>query len=126
MTPHTEDMQTVLERLEKLERQNRRLKQTGVLAILALGALVAMAQAAPKSRIVKAEQFVLQDSQGRARVTIGTPASSGAAVGLSPDEPAIWFTDEEGQDRATLSSDGLRFADEKGKRLATYSATAAR
>jgi len=123
MTSPTPDMQAVLERLEKLERQNRRLKQRGVLVILALGALVVMGQA-PRSRIVKAEQFVLQDSQGRARVTIGTPASSGGAFHLSPDEPAIWITDETGQDRAILTSDGLRFANEKGKPLATYSARA--
>src|SRR5579862_7166664 len=98
MTSQTPDLQTILERLEQLERQNRRLKQVGAVGFLTLAALAAMGQAAPKSRIVKAEQFVLQDRQSRARVTIGTPALSGAAVGLRPAEPAIWITDEKGQD----------------------------
>jgi hypothetical protein len=119
-------MQTILHRIEALEKENTRLRRVAVVFAL-LGVIVlGMAQAKPKPLAIEAEQLVIRDGRGRARVTIGTPASGGAAVGLSPDEPAIWITDEKGQDRAILSSDGLRFADEKGKRLATYSATAAR
>jgi hypothetical protein len=38
MTPLTQDMQAVFERLEKLERQNRWLKRVGVLALVGVGA----------------------------------------------------------------------------------------
>lgn len=103
-------------RLDALEKQNRRLKYIVGAAVLAfiLTGLMGLTQ---PHRIVEAEQFVLRDSQGRVRITIGTPKSSGAAVGLQPDDPAIWITDEKGQDRAILTKDNLRFADEKEKPL---------
>ena len=106
--------QSIEERLNRLERQNRKFKAGFAVFALLFGALVLMGQV-PKNRTVEANKFVLLDSQGRARVTIGTPSSSGIAVGLRPDEPAIWITDEKGQDRAILNSDGLRFADQRGK-----------
>jgi len=109
-------LQRLHARLDALETQNRRLKFIVGAAIFAVGSLGLMGLTKPH-RSMEAEQFVLRDSQGRVRITIGTPKSSGAAVGLQPDDPAIWITDEKGQDRAILTKDNLRFADEKEKPL---------
>ncbi len=109
-------VQRLHERVDALERQNWRLKVIVGAAILAVASLGLMGLT-EQHRIVEAEQIVVRDSQGRVRVTIGTPKSSGAAVGLQAEDPAIWITDEKGQDRAILTKDNLRFADEKEKPL---------
>jgi hypothetical protein len=109
-------MHCLHERLDSLERQNRSLKLilgATVLVVASLGLLGVTEQ----HRVVEAERFILRDSQGRVRITIGTPRSSGATVGLQSDDPVIWITDEKGQDRALLTMDNLRFADEKEKPL---------
>ena len=66
-----------------------------------------MAAVSPKPRTIEAEQFIVRDSKGRARVTIAAAPVAGAAVSLSPDEPAVWFSDEKGRDRLILTTDGL-------------------
>jgi|ERR1700735_2936838 len=109
-------VQRLHERLDALEKQNRRLKLIVGAALLAASSLGLMGLAGPP-RTVEAEKFVLRDGQGRPRITIGAPRSSGAAVGLQSEEPAIWITDEKGQDRAILTMDNLRFANEKEKPL---------
>jgi hypothetical protein len=68
-----------------------------------------------KARTIEAEQFIVRDSKGRARVTIGTAPVSGSAVSLSPDEPAVWFSDAKGRDRLILTTDGLRLANSKSQ-----------
>lgn len=73
------------------------------------------AAAAGKLRTIEVEKIIVFDTHGRARITIGTPAVSGVAIDMKPDEPAIWLTDEKGQDRAILTSDGLRLAKSHGK-----------
>jgi len=103
-------------RLDALEKQNRRLKFIGYAALIS-ACLIGMMGLSKSRRVVEAEQFVLRDSQGRVRVVIGTPESSGAAADLRPDDPAIWITDQNGQDRAILTKDNLRFADENEKPL---------
>ncbi len=90
MIMQTPDMQAILERLDRLEKQNRRLKRLGVTSLLIVAALALTGQARPKARTVEAERFVLRDGQGRARITIGTPKSSGVAMDLAPDEPVIY------------------------------------
>jgi hypothetical protein len=74
-----------------------------------------MAAVNSKPRTIEAEQFIIRDSKGRARVTIATAPVSGAAVSLSPDEPAVWFSDEKGRDRLILAADGLRLANSKSQ-----------
>jgi hypothetical protein len=74
-----------------------------------------MAAVNSKPRTIEAEQFIVRDSKGGARVTIGTAPVSGAAVSLSPDEPAVWFSDEKGRDRLILTTDGLRLANSKSQ-----------
>jgi hypothetical protein len=101
-------------RVKKLERENRFFKLTG--AVLACGVLAFIALGATnRSRVIEAEKITLLDTQGRPRLTIGTPETTGAAVGMRPNEPAVWLTDEKGMDRATLTSEGLYFANEKAR-----------
>lgn len=114
MTPEYSQWENVTARLEKLERENRRLKQVGAVALVLVASVLLMGQA-KQSRTIEAERIRLLDSHGRARLTIGTPGSSGVAIDMKPDEPAIWLSDERGTDRAIITTDGLRLADAKGK-----------
>jgi hypothetical protein len=107
----TTDLQSLIARIEKLERQNRRFKRGGLAILLAAATLIGMGQGRP-TRSLEAEQFILKDAQGRPRLVIGTPSISGAAVGLAPDEPAIWL--DRDKSHAVLTSDGLGFSNEKG------------
>jgi len=88
--------------------------------MLGLGTALGMAMflltgAAKTPKIVEAEEIIIRDRQGRARITIGTPAFAGAAVGANPDDPMIWLTDDKGTDRATLATDRLSFANSKSR-----------
>jgi hypothetical protein len=87
------------------------LKRFGLAILLLIGVTVAMGQARP-TRTIEAEKFVLLDSKGRARITIGTPQSSGAAIGMPIDEPSIWISDAKGIDRVIVNTEGLRLAND--------------
>jgi hypothetical protein len=117
------ELETLQMRVERLERQNCWMKRAGCGALLLLALVVTTGQSR-QPRTVEAEQFILRDTQGRVRLTIGTPRVSGVAVFTDSDEPSLWFTDTKGTDRAILMGDGLRFADEKGHPLRSYTATA--
>jgi len=52
---------------------------------------------------------------------MGTPEVAGASVDMKPDAPVIWLTDENGSDRAILTSDGLYFANGHEKPLVSLS-----
>ena len=104
--------QSLAARVEKLERQNRWMKQTGLAVFVIIIILPLMGQK-QTTRTIEAEQFILRDAQGHERLTIGTPRISGAAVGLQPDEPAIWL-DREAKAHAVLTSDGLVISNDKG------------
>ena len=80
-------------------------------------AVLLLVGADKKPRTIEAEKIILRDSQGRARVTIGTPESAGVAIDMKASDPAIWLADENGTDRAILSADSLRFGNSKGKPL---------
>jgi hypothetical protein len=119
MQNSTSDLQSLASRVENLERQNRLMRRAGCGVLLLLAVVVTMGQSR-QPRTVEAEQFILRDTQGRARLFIGTPRVSGVAIDLGPDEPAVWITDTKGTDRAILMGDGLRFADEKARPLRSY------
>jgi hypothetical protein len=108
MTPEIELLAT---RIARLERQNRFLKRA-VVAICSLVVVSGLWAQPRTTRTIEAEKFVLVDSQGRARITIGTPQTSGAAIGMQADEPAIWISDAKGIDRVIISSEGLRLAND--------------
>jgi hypothetical protein len=112
------DMQAILRRIEILEKENTRLKRLPLTVLLfGLGGLVLMGATNGTPTVLSARKFVLVDSQGRARLEIATPASLGTpAVGLRPDDPGIWISDEKGNDRAIIVSDGLSFQDDLGEK----------
>jgi hypothetical protein len=109
MAPDTPDFQSIVDGLEKLKRQNRTLKRVGLLGLTAVAALLLMGQAAPGSRTIEAEKFVLIDSAGMAR----------AELSMILEGPNLVMYDAKGNPRAELvvTSDGPRldFANEAGK-----------
>jgi hypothetical protein len=110
------EIETLTERVGRLERENRLLKLIG--SACALGIAVFLLGGADKApRTIEAEKIILRDSQGRARVTIGTPEFAGVTIDMKATDPAIWLTDEQGEDRAVLTSDGLRFGNGRHKPL---------
>jgi len=136
MTPHTPDLQTILERIEKLERQNRRLKQLGIVALIAAASLVVMGEA-PLKKTIEANEFILRDNSGnvRARLSVdekfsttqlvlfdkeGKPRIT-AATGI-PSEflgATLRIADGHGRDRVFLKTDDvyggtLSLADQNG------------
>ncbi len=102
------------DRVTILERDNRRLRWMSGIAFVLIATFV-LAGAAKYPRTISAEKIVLLDTQGRARLTISTPAVAGLAIDMAPDDPAVWFTDEKGTDRAVMSTDGLFFANAKSR-----------
>jgi hypothetical protein len=122
MESDTPEMQAVLRRIETLEKENRRLWRTGLaLAVLAV-AVFGMGQTKPKPRTVEAEQFILRDGQGRARLTIGTPRFSEAAMGIGTDSPVIRLMDDRGTERVILTTQSLYFVSEGLERAASIQA----
>lgn len=112
----TSEVEMLVTRVGRLERQNRLLKLIGAGCALCV-ALFLLLGADKKPRTIEAEKIILLDSQGRGRVTIGTPEFAGVAIDMKASDPAIWMTDENGTDRAILSADSLRFGNSKGKPL---------
>jgi hypothetical protein len=105
------EIENLTQRIEKLERRFRLMGLGIALCVTVL--LFAAADKAP--RTIQAEKIILLDSHGRAKLTISTPAFSGATIGAKPDDPVIWITDDEGADRAMLTTDGLFFANSKAR-----------
>jgi hypothetical protein len=108
------ELDGLVHRIEKLERENKRLKLVVMLAVVFVCALVLVGVAKP-TRTIEAEQFILLDSHGRTKLTIGTPRHSGATVDANPNDAMIWIADDTGTDRVILMKDGLFFANDKGK-----------
>ncbi len=110
------------ERLNNLERENRRLKYGGVLVLVVIAALIVMGQATPNSeaKVIAAERFVLNDSEGNVRATIGFDTST--------DSPKMGFTlyDKSGDRRMWLGTHDKRqwvsqiFYDQKGKHRSAF------
>ena len=92
------ELEALARRVQILERQNRRVR-LGALGIVLGVVIVALLGAGKATRTIEAQKIVLLDSHGHAKLTIGTPALTGATVGVNPDDAVIWF-----------NADGLFFA----------------
>ena len=110
----TDEVASLANRVDRLERLNRQLKLLALAAALGL-MVVALVAAGKPARTIEAQKIVLLDRHGNARLTIGTPAVTGATVDVQPDEPVIWLADDKGADRAMLTAGGLFFANAKAK-----------
>src|ERR1700730_9968055 len=100
MTDPTRD--TLTTRLERLERASRRSKRITLAVLVGVAAAALVGQAAPHrpAKSLEAEEFVLRDSRGQVRASLGTTQSPGATV--------LQLHAENGKPRAriTVSSDG--------------------
>src|ERR1700730_2250535 len=100
MTDPTRD--TLTTRLERLERASHRSKRITLLVLVGVAAAALVGQAAPHrpAKSLEAEEFVLRDSRGQVRASLGTTQSPGATV--------LQIHAEHGKPRAriTVSSDG--------------------
>jgi hypothetical protein len=90
--------QSIIQRLEALERQNRRIKGVGAAVIAIAASLLLMGQARPPRRI-EANQFVLVDSNGKAR-SMWTVESGGLNAGRA----ALDFYDDRGIIEGAIAS----------------------
>jgi hypothetical protein len=75
-TPES-SLEALANRIAKLEVQNQRLKKMGIASLVA-AAVIAMGRA-PIKKVIEANEFVLQDSSGKARAKLlmdssGTPS----------------------------------------------------
>jgi hypothetical protein len=97
--PTLDDLTT---RLERLERQGRRWKRTAFVVLLGAVALAVMGQAPPHRlpKSLEAEEFVLRDSRGQVRASLGTAQGSNSTV--------LQFHGENGKPRTriTVAGDG--------------------
>jgi hypothetical protein len=98
MTDPTLD--TLATRLERLERASRRSKRTTRVVLVGIAAAALVGQAAPHrpSKSLEAEEFVLRDSRGQVRASLGT----------NPSSTVLQIHAENGRPRARIivSSDG--------------------
>jgi len=80
MTEFTLDM--LRKRLDRLERESRRLKRATLVVIVGAAAALLMGQIAPHRpvRALEAEEFVLRDSRGQIRASLGTTQGPNATV----------------------------------------------
>jgi hypothetical protein len=108
MTESTLD--TLRQRLDRLERESRRLKRVTLVVIVGAAAAPVMGQTAPHRsiRTLDAEEFVLRDSRGQIRASLGTTQGPSATI------LEIHGDNGKPRTRVTVSSDGtssLEFMD---------------
>jgi hypothetical protein len=108
MTESTLD--TLRKRLDRLERESRRLKKVTLAVVVGAAAALVMGQTAPHRslRTLDAEEFVLRDSRGQVRASLGTTQGPSATI------LEIHGDNGKPRTRVTVSSDGtssLEFLD---------------
>jgi len=109
------DMETLAQRLERLERAHHRLR-LGSAVLVGLAAFVLMGQAC-KGRIIEAEAFFLNDTDGKLRASLGLvdgsphlslfgkAGKSSIVLSVDPNDiPALRLFDNNGQRRVELSA----------------------
>jgi hypothetical protein len=118
---------SLLIRLEKVERENRSLKIGGLIALLCVAGALFLGLAAPPSKTLEAELFIVRDTQGKARMIL-TVGEEGPALtlldkdgklrvnlGVDKEGPALDLLDAAESPRAQLM-----ITDDKGPRLNLY------
>jgi hypothetical protein len=119
MDQSTGELVERLSRLEsqqaKLQRSNKHLRMMTGAMLLLCGALFTMAQTSTVTDTVEAQQFLLRDSSGKLRGSMGV--LSDGAVGLNLSDP-------NGRTRVTLDlasngTPGVDLYDQNGKERAT-------
>ena len=127
MSSENQMQDSLLNRIEKVERENRGLKIGGSVALLALVGALFLGLAAPPSKTLEAELFIVRDAHGKARMIL--------AVG--DEGPALTLLDKDGKLRVNLGVDKegpaldlfdaaespraqLMITDEQGPRLNLY------
>jgi len=95
-------MDTLTTRLARLERETRRSKRITLVVLLGAAAAVLMGQTAPHRtpKSLEAEEFVLRDSRGQVRASLGTTQNPSATV------LQIHGDNGKPRTRLTVSSDG--------------------
>ena len=98
MIEHT--LETLTRRLERLEGENRWLKGLTLTLLLSMAAIGLMGQTAPHRplRALEAEEFLLRDSRGQVRASLGTTQNPSATV--------LQILNENGKPRTRLSVSG--------------------
>jgi len=126
MTSSTRDLATVEERLEKLERELRAERRCARWLLAAVGLALAWTLAnttptaqAQGAKVIRANEFILEDQHGKARV----------GLTVTPDGPVLFLLDEKGKlgIGLTVDRDGpsLILDDETGTFRAILDATKA-
>jgi len=127
MSAENQTQDSLLVRLEKVERENRGLKIGGSVALLGVVGALFLGLAAPPSKTLEAELFIVRDAHGKARMIL--------AVG--DEGPALTLLDKDGKLRVNLGVDKegpaldlfdaaespraqLMITDEQGPRLNLY------
>lgn len=94
------DNSSLASRIEKLERENRLHKRLAIISALVASAMLVMGQA-PATRRIVADEFVLNDSAGTVRATLG----------FVRNEPTLTLIDANGRVRTSLGTEAIGFKD---------------
>jgi len=85
-------------RIARLEKENRLFKRVGVAALAGVALLAVMAQA-PARKTIEANEFVVKDARGNARIRIGVDPKN--------DTAELWLQTAKSEQGASLSDAGL-------------------
>jgi hypothetical protein len=120
MAIQTADMRTVLDRLEKLEWQNRRMKLwLSALVVVALVAAV-IACVGRRHAEVRAERFVLVDSNGYTRAELGMNPGYGPEFTMGMLSPPIELNAKEAEALKTLIKSDPRVGPPASLKLSVF------
>lgn len=113
-------MEMLVKRVDRLEQENRFLKRVGLATLGSIAAIVLMGQALPTTvpKLVEAERFMVRDTAGKPRATLGllpdgspslnlidTDGNIRMAVGMKTDgSPSLNLYDKSQTNRAVLAT----------------------
>lgn len=103
-------LDTLRQRVDRLERHNRYLRLAGFAMLVAVIAVGVIGRATAYSSIVEAKEFILKDTRGEVRASLGLGGSG---------SPVLRFDDGDGRTRIVFGIvNGVpqaKFADRSGK-----------